>query len=157
MIWEEIMTKTSGISVQSQPRSVPSSRLNKEQALSTCTAVENLKKEFPIDEENKESNTPSIARRAAPTPRQPTHMELRSSLEREANNTAKPSNEWGQDVGFSAPISPMDPSFRPGINKNIQGAAKIPLNDYLKYTAGTSQQAVQAQMGMTPNPYFKRW
>ena len=94
-IWETIMNKIGIHSTQLQQSSVPSSKSSKKQASTTCTVVENLKKEFPIDEENKEINTPSIARQAAPTPRQPTHMELRSSLEREANNTARPSNEWG--------------------------------------------------------------
>ena len=73
-----------------------------------------------------------------PNPKTVTHMDLRNSLEKDTHNTARLPNERGQGVGFTAPISPMDPSFRPGVNKYIQGSSKIPLNDYMKFTAGTS-------------------
>lgn len=154
-IWDKIMTKTGSHSIQSQQSPTPSSKSSRKQTSTTCTAVKNLKKEFPIDNENREINTPSMGRQKAPTPKTVTHMKLRNSLEWADNDTARLSNEWGRGVGFAAPILPMDPSFRPGVNKNIQGASKIPLNDYMKYTAGTSQQAVQAQMGMTAPPYYK--
>ena len=91
-IWETVMNKISIHSTQSQQSSIPPSlsKSSKKQASTTCTVVENLKREFPIDEENKEINTPSMTRPKTPNPnpKTVTHMDLRNSLERDAHNTA---------------------------------------------------------------------
>ena len=75
-------------------------------------------------------------------------------LEQAAHDTTRPTNSQGRGAGFDAPVSPMDPFFHPGINKNIQGAYNLPMTDHTKFMAGTSQQGVQSQMGAKTTPFF---
>ena len=76
-------------------------------------------------------------------------------LEQTAHDTTRPTNSQGRGAGFDAPVSPMDPFFHPGINKNIQGAYNLPMTDHTKFMAGTSQQGVQSQMGAKTTPFFE--
>ena len=76
-------------------------------------------------------------------------------LEQAAHDTTCPTNSQGRGAGFDAPVSPMDPFFHPGINKNIQGAYNLPMTDHTKFMAGTSQQGVQSRMGAKTTPFFE--
>ena len=79
----------------------------------------------------------------------------RFNLEQAAHDTTRPTKSQGRGAGFDAPVSPMDPFFHPGINRNIQGAYNVPMTDHTKFMAGTSQQGVQSRMGAKTMPFFE--
>lgn len=73
---------------------------------STCTVIENLKKELRNTKDPREIRIPGPTRQPPPTPKSTSFMERRVFLKQTAHDSTQLTNKQGCSIGFAASISP---------------------------------------------------